>query len=141
MNWKESLRQKLQDRNGQKGNCTEKYNNLLQKIIIPTFKDIQKELSKYSIHAVYERDELKVEYASSGYWFKIIIDQSENCKIKFSAFYVDINDPDLEPGIQPKLIVGYNKEIEIEMLNPDLIGETFYEAFKPMIKYYYKSGK
>jgi len=141
MNWRESLAQELQYRNGPKENCTEKYNILLQRIIKPTFVDILEELSKYSIIAVYERDELKVEYGLSGFWFKLKIDRSENCMVKFSAFYVDINDSDLEPGVQPKLIDGYNKEIEIEMINSDLIGEIFYEAFKPMIKYYYKSGK
>ena len=140
MNWKKKLAQKLQHRNHSEEICKEKYNNLLKEVIRPTLADIKVELSKYFINSELEWVELKVEYAFSGYWFIFKIDQSENCKVKFSASYVDKNDPDLEPGVQPKLIDGYNKEIEIELINPDLIGEIFYEAFEPMIDDYY-SGK
>lgn len=141
MNWRELLAQELQYRNPSEDICTEKYSTLLKEVIRPTLADIKEELNKYVIDSDIEGCELKVEYGFSGYWFKFKIEKSENCKVKFSAFYVDKNDPDLEPGSQPKLINGYNKEVEIELINPDQIGETFYEAFKPMIEDFYKSGK
>ena len=141
MNWKKLLAKELQHRNYSEEICTEKYNNLLVKVIRPTLANIKEELAKYVINSELERDELKVEFALSGYWFKFKIEHSENCKVRFSALYVDKSDPDLEPGVQPKLIEGYNKEIEMELINQDLLGEIFFESFKPMIKYFSNSGK
>ncbi|HCY40652.1 MAG TPA: hypothetical protein DHV48_04750 [Prolixibacteraceae bacterium] len=141
MNWKKLLAQELQHRNHTEEICTEKYNNLLKDVIRPTLVDIKEELTKYLINSVQEREELKVEYATFWYLFKFKIDKSENCKVKFSASYVENYDFAMDIEVQPKLIDGYNKEVEIELINPDLIGEIFYEAFKPMIEDYYKSGK
>lgn len=141
MNWKKKLAQKLGYRNQAEEICKEKYNNLLKEVIKPTLADIKNELGKYVIISDIEECELKVEYASSGYWFKFKIEKSEYCIVKFTAFYIDKNDPDLEPGVQPKLIDGYKKEVEIDLINPDLIGDIFYEAFTPFLDNYYRPGK
>lgn len=141
MNWRELLAQELQYRNHSEEICVEKYNNLLKEVIRPTLADIKVELNKYLIISVLEGCELKVEYATFWYLFKFKIDKSENCKVKFSASYVENYDFAIDIEVQPKLIDGYNKEVEIELINPDLIGEIFYESFKPMIDNYYKSGK
>lgn len=144
MNWKKKLAQKLEHRNQAEEICNEKYNNLLKEVIKPTLADIKNELSKYEIISDVEGCELKVEYAVFWCLFKFRIDRidkSEKCKVKFSSFCVDRNDPDIEPGVQPKFTDGYNIEVEIELINEELVGDIFYEAFAPMIGYYSKSDE
>lgn len=139
MNWRDKLSDVLSQR---KIDNNIDYNNIdeiARYIIYPTLLDIKNELQIwYNIKTDISNNILLVYFGESGYWFKFETRVDILKKLQVTAYIVDLDDPNLEPGVQPLLKISYHKSVESHVLNSTKLANMFYESFQVMLKFYTK---
>lgn len=136
MNWRNKLSNALPHRRIENDVDFDNLYEIERYIIYPTLLDIINELQIwYNIKTDISNNILLVYYGESGYWFKFEVVYIKR-KLQVTAYIVDFDDPNLEPGIQPLLKISYKKIVETHELNSTKLGNMFYDSFQAMLKFY-----
>ena len=138
MNWRNKLSNALPHRRIENDVDFDNLYEIERYIIYPTLLDLRNELQIwYNIKTVISNNILLVYFGESGYWFKFEVVCIQK-KLHVTAYIVDFDNPNLEPGIQPLLKISYKKYVETHELNSTKLGNMFYDSFQAMLKFYSK---